>query len=63
MKNPSLFWKIAIWIPVIGLIIRYRNLEYKTSVIWDVYQLLVTTLFIGFEIFKLFGYALTWGIV
>lgn len=49
--------KFVLALPIIGLVLKYQNPEYyKTSKKWDVYQLLVTSLFLLYCFVEFIGY-------
>lgn len=49
--------KILLAIPVYGLVYRYNHLyHFKTTVLWDVYQLFISPLLIGWVFIKFIGY-------
>lgn len=49
--------KIILALPILGLILKYQSpVYYKTSKKWDVYQLLVTSLFLLYCFVRFIGY-------
>mgnify|MGYP000104796319 CR=1 FL=1 len=53
----KLLEKFVLALPIIGLVLKYQNpVYYKTSKKWDVYQLLITSMFFLYCFVKFIGY-------
>ena len=57
MRELTIKDKIKLAIPIYGLVYRYNKLyDFKTPIWWDVYQLFISPLLIGWMFIKFIGY-------